>query len=90
MVSESLKPHGFRVVLEGLKKTVVSEAFQRDLKPCGFRVVSEDLKPRGFRGVLEGSEMCGFRGVLKGSKNRPWFQREFRLILKNPIGETLQ
>ena len=47
----------------------VSEGFQRALKPCGFRGVSEgsetvwfqrgfkrDLKARGFRGVSEGSE----------------------------------
>ena len=35
---------------------MVSEWFQRGLKPRGFRGVSEGLKPCGFRGVSEGSE----------------------------------
>ena len=52
---------------------MVSEGFQRGLKPCGFRGVSEGsetvwfqrgLKPCGFRGVSEGS------GVSEGPKPR--------------------
>ena len=51
---------------------MVSEGFQRGLKPCGFRRVSEGSETvwfqRGFK---------GFRGVSEGSET-VWFQRGFR------------
>ena len=46
---------------------MVSEGFQRGLKPCGFRGVSEGSETvGGFRGVSEGSETVGgFRGFQR-------------------------
>ena len=46
---------------------MVSEGFQRG------------LKPRGFRGVSEGSETVrGFRGVSEGSETIPFFKKRFQ------------
>ena len=38
---------------------MVSEGFQRGLKPCGSEGFQRGLKPCGFRGVSEGSETVG-------------------------------
>ena len=47
---------------------MVSKGFQRGLKPCGFRGVSEGSETvGGFRGVSEGSETVGgFRRFQEG------------------------
>ena len=69
---------------------MVSEGVQRDLKPCGFKGVSEGSETvwfqRGFKGVWKrvvsegfqrGLKPCGFRGVSEGSET-VWFQSGFR------------
>ena len=46
---------------------MVSEGFQRGLKPCGLRGVSEWPETVWFQRVSEGSETV-------------WFQRGFRVV----------
>ena len=57
---------------------MVSDGFQRGLKPCGFRGVSEGFETVWFsEGFPRGLKLCGFRGVSEGSEI-VWFQRGFR------------
>ena len=56
---------------------MVSEGFQRGLKPCGFRGVSEGSETVWFQKGFRGLKPCGFRGVSEGSET-VWFQRGFR------------
>ena len=55
------------------RPVMVSEGFQRGLKPCGFRGVSRVVSERFQRGL----KPSGFRGVSEGSET-VWFQRGFR------------
>ena len=64
----------FQRDFRGVWNRVVSEGFQRGLKPCGFR---GGLKPCGFRGVSEGSETV-------------WFQRGFRRVWNCVVSEGFQ
>ena len=72
MVSE-----GFRVVSR------VSEWFQRGLKRCSFRGVSEWSETVWFQSVLEWSETAwfqsGFRVVSEWFETA-WFQCGFRVV----------
>ena len=86
---------GFRTVWN----RVVSEGFQRGLKPCDFRGVSEGSETawfqRGFKGVWNrvvsegfqrGLKPCGFRGVSEGFET-VWFQRGFRGVWNRVVSE---
>ena len=54
---------------------MVSEGFQRGLKPCGFRGVSEGSETVWFQ---RGLKPCGFRRVLEGPETVYTFRRGFR------------
>ena len=50
------------------RPVMVSERFQRGLKPRGFRGVSEGSETAVSEGFQRGLKPCGFRGVSKGSE----------------------
>ena len=73
---------------------MVSEGFQRGLKPSGVSEGSETV--RSFRGVSEGSETVrGFRGVQRGLKPSVFIGRnpkEFKEVFgqKHPNTKSYQ
>ena len=74
---------GFRVVWN----RVVSEWFQSDLSPRGFRVVSEWSEPAWFQ--------YGFRWVWncvvsEGFQTTVWFQSGFRVVWNRVVSEWFQ
>ena len=84
------------------RPVMVSEGFQRGLKPCGVRAVSEGSETvwfqRGFRGVWNrlvsdgfqrGLKPCGFRGVSEGSET-VWFQTGFIGVWNRVVSEEFQ
>ena len=68
---------------------MVSEGFQRGLKPCGFRAEGSEtvwFQRTGFqRGLFQrGLKPCGFRGVSEGSET----VRSFRRV--SEVSETVR
>ena len=77
-VSEGSETVWFQRGFSGVWNRVVSDGFQRGLKPCGFSEgFQRGLKPCGFRGVSEGSETV-------------WFQRGFRGVWNRVVSEGFQ
>ena len=58
---------------------MVSEGFQRGLKPFGFRGVSEGSESAVSEGFQRGLKPCGLRGVSEWPVT-VWFQRGFRRV----------